>query len=67
MGRRDGRAGARTINCHHNYTEPEKHFGKQVWLSRKGAIDARAGRAGLIPGSMGTASYVVAGKGNRWR
>jgi tRNA-splicing ligase RtcB (3'-phosphate/5'-hydroxy nucleic acid ligase) len=54
-----------TVNCHHNYTEQETHFGKQVWLSRKGAINADAGRAGLIPGSMGTASYVVAGKGNR--
>ena len=52
------------INCHHNYTEQETHFGKQVWLSRKGAISARAGGAGLIPGSMGTASYVVAGLGN---
>ncbi len=52
------------INCHHNYTEQEKHFGKQVWLSRKGAISARHGEAGLIPGSMGTASYVVTGKGN---
>ncbi len=52
------------INCHHNYTESEKHFGKQVWLSRKGAISARRGEAGLIPGSMGTASYVVAGLGN---
>ncbi|MDE9364221.1 RtcB family protein [Luteipulveratus sp. YIM 133132] len=52
------------INCHHNYTEQERHFGKQVWLSRKGAINAEQGRAGLIPGSMGTASYVVAGLGN---
>ncbi|CAM3020267.1 MULTISPECIES: RtcB family protein [Dermacoccus] len=52
------------INCHHNYTEQEKHFGKNVWLSRKGAINAEAGRPGLIPGSMGTASYVVVGKGN---
>lgn len=52
------------VNCHHNYTESERHFGKQVWLSRKGAIDASAGTAGLIPGSMGTASYVVVGKGN---
>ncbi|WP_433030036.1 RtcB family protein [Actinomycetospora sp. CA-053990] len=51
------------ISCHHNYTESEAHFGEQVWVSRKGAIDASAGRAGLIPGSMGTASYVVAGKG----
>lgn len=53
-----------TINCHHNYTTVEKHFGKQVWLSRKGAIDATAGKMGLIPGSMGTASYVVEGLGD---
>ncbi|MCL3819186.1 RtcB family protein [Aeromicrobium wangtongii] len=52
------------INCHHNYTTREKHFGKEVWLSRKGAIDASAGTMGLIPGSMGTRSYVVVGKGN---
>ena len=52
------------INCHHNYTEQERHFGQQVWLSRKGAINAEEGRDGLIPGSMGTASYVVRGKGN---
>ena len=53
------------INCHHNYTVREKHFGKDVWLSRKGAIDAGEGVRGLIPGSMGAASYVVTGKGNR--
>jgi tRNA-splicing ligase RtcB len=53
------------INCHHNYTEQETHFGKKVWLSRKGAINAEDGRMGLIPGSMGTRSYVVKGKGNR--
>ncbi|WP_109211984.1 MULTISPECIES: RtcB family protein [Microbacterium] len=52
------------INCHHNFTESEKHFGKQVWVSRKGAIQADEGRPGLIPGSMGTASYVVEGLGN---
>jgi tRNA-splicing ligase RtcB len=52
------------INCHHNFTERETHFGKSVWLSRKGAIRAREGDQGLIPGSMGTASYVVVGKGN---
>ena len=52
------------INCHHNFTEQEKHFGKTVWVSRKGAIEASAGRPGLIPGSMGTASYVVEGLGN---
>lgn len=53
------------VNCHHNYTERERHFGRDVWLSRKGAINAEAGRPGLIPGSMGTASYVVEGLGNR--
>jgi tRNA-splicing ligase RtcB len=53
------------VQCHHNYTVREKHFGKDVWLSRKGAIDASAGTPGLIPGSMGDASYVVVGKGNR--
>ena len=56
---------AETVNTHHNYTAQEKHFGKQVWLSRKGAIDASEGAPGLIPGSMGTRSYVVTGKGNR--
>ena len=56
---------AETVNCHHNYTVQEKHWGRQVWLSRKGAIDASAGTPGLIPGSMGTASYVVSGKGSR--
>lgn len=53
------------VNCHHNYTEQERHFGKTVWLSRKGAIDASEGKMGLIPGSMGTRSYVVRGKGDR--
>jgi tRNA-splicing ligase RtcB (3'-phosphate/5'-hydroxy nucleic acid ligase) len=56
---------AEVVQCHHNYTEQEEHFGKQVWLSRKGAIDASPGTPGLIPGSMGTRSYVVTGKGNR--
>ena len=54
-----------TIQCHHNYTARETHFGKEVWLSRKGAIDASKGKYGLIPGSMGTASYVVTGLGNK--
>jgi tRNA-splicing ligase RtcB len=53
-----------TIDCHHNYTEREEHYGRRVWLSRKGAISARAGQPGLIPGSIGTASYVVVGRGN---
>lgn len=53
------------INCHHNFTEQETHYGKTVWVSRKGAIKAGPGDPGLIPGSMGTASYVVAGRGNQ--
>ena len=53
------------VNCHHNYTLQERHFGKDVWLTRKGAISAKVGEWGLIPGSMGTRSYVVTGKGNR--
>jgi tRNA-splicing ligase RtcB (3'-phosphate/5'-hydroxy nucleic acid ligase) len=53
------------INCHHNFTAEETHYGKSVWVSRKGAIRAQAGDPGLIPGSMGTASYVVVGLGNR--
>jgi len=52
------------VQCHHNYTTKERHWGKDIWCSRKGAIDASLGTAGLIPGSMGTASYVVTGKGN---
>lgn len=53
-----------TINCHHNFTQMENHMGQNVWLTRKGAILASEGAYGLIPGSMGTASYVVQGKGN---
>ncbi|KRE91957.1 RtcB family protein [Arthrobacter sp. Soil764] len=53
------------INCHHNFTEQETHYGKTVWVSRKGAIKAGPGDPGLIPGSMGTASYVVEGRGNQ--
>lgn len=53
-----------TINCHHNFSQKEHHMGKEVWLTRKGAISAEKGTMGLIPGSMGTASYIVEGKGN---
>ena len=52
------------INCHHNYVELENHFGKNVYVTRKGAIRARSGDLGVIPGSMGTRSYIVRGKGN---
>ena len=52
------------INCHHNYVEREHHFGKDVWLTRKGAVRAREGDLGIIPGSMGARSYIVRGKGN---
>lgn len=52
------------INCHHNFTQQETHFGRQLWITRKGAIKADRGDLGVIPGSMGTASYIVAGKGN---
>ena len=52
------------IQCHHNFTRRENHFGQNVWVTRKGAIAARVGDYGLIPGSMGTASYVVVGKGH---
>jgi tRNA-splicing ligase RtcB len=52
------------INCHHNYVEREKHFGERVYVTRKGAISAREGELGIIPGSMGGRSYIVRGKGN---
>ena len=54
-----------TIQCHHNFVQSEFHYGKQVWVTRKGAIEAQKGQFGLIPGSMGTASYIVVGKGNK--
>lgn len=53
------------INCHHNYVEKEHHFGKDLWITRKGAIRAREGDLGIIPGSMGQRSYIVRGKGNK--
>jgi tRNA-splicing ligase RtcB (3'-phosphate/5'-hydroxy nucleic acid ligase) len=52
------------INCHHNYTALEEHFGTELWVTRKGAILARDGDLGIIPGSMGARSYIVRGKGN---
>lgn len=52
------------VNCHHNYIERENHFGSNVWVTRKGAVRARKGDLGIIPGSMGTRSYIVQGLGN---
>ncbi len=52
------------VNCHHNYVAREHHYDKNVWLTRKGAIRARVGDLGIIPGSMGTRSYIVRGRGN---
>ena len=49
------------INCHHNFTQLEEHFGEQIWVTRKGAIEARRGMWAMIPGSMGTRSYIVTG------
>jgi tRNA-splicing ligase RtcB len=53
------------INIHHNYASFENHFGKEVWVHRKGAICVTDGTMGIIPGSMGTSSYIVCGKGNK--
>jgi tRNA-splicing ligase RtcB (3'-phosphate/5'-hydroxy nucleic acid ligase) len=55
---------AEVVNCHHNYATVEEHFGSKVWITRKGAVSAREGQLGIIPGSMGTRSYIVRGRGN---
>jgi tRNA-splicing ligase RtcB len=52
------------VNCHHNYVQQERHFGKDVLVTRKGAVSAREGELGIIPGSMGARSFIVRGKGN---
>src|SRR5438874_7246765 len=52
------------VHCHHNYVAEETHFGEELLVTRKGAIRAGAGELGIIPGSMGTRSYVVRGLGN---
>ncbi len=52
------------VSCHHNYVARERHFGADVWVTRKGAVRARDGDLGIIPGSMGARSYIVRGKGN---
>src|SRR5439155_4432565 len=58
-------AEVKAINCHHNYVARESHFGENVLITRKGAVRAREGDMGIIPGSMGARSYIVRGKGNR--
>jgi tRNA-splicing ligase RtcB len=52
------------VNCHHNYVTWEHHYGENVLITRKGAVRAREGDMGIIPGSMGARSYIVRGKGN---
>ena len=52
------------VNCHHNYVQRETHYGESLLVTRKGAVSAREGELGIIPGSMGTCSYIVRGKGN---
>ena len=58
------RADLLAVNCHHNYVARERHYGKEVFVTRKGAVRARDGDLGIIPGSMGARSYIVRGKGN---
>jgi tRNA-splicing ligase RtcB len=57
--------GEHAVNCHHNYASKEHHFGENVWITRKGAVRAREGDLGIIPGSMGAKSFIVEGLGNR--
>jgi tRNA-splicing ligase RtcB len=57
-------SGAVAVNCHHNYVARERHFGEDVWVTRKGAVRAGEGELGIIPGSMGARSYIVRGLGN---
>ena len=53
------------VNCHHNYVNKERHYGSEVWVTRKGAVSAKKGELGIIPGSMGARSYIVRGKGDK--
>jgi tRNA-splicing ligase RtcB len=57
-------ADVEAVNCHHNYVSRERHFGEDILVTRKGAVSARAGELGIIPGSMGARSYIVRGLGN---
>jgi tRNA-splicing ligase RtcB (3'-phosphate/5'-hydroxy nucleic acid ligase) len=59
-----GEVGEKAINCHHNYVTKERHYSQNVWITRKGAVRARQGDLGIIPGSMGAKSFIVRGKGN---
>lgn len=64
IGRHPGPV-AEAVNCHHNYVQRESHFGQDLWLIRKGAVSARVGELGIIPGSMGAKSFIVRGLGNK--
>ena len=61
---RDFDVSLEAVNCHHNYISRENHYGKNVLVTRKGAVRAREGEMGIIPGSMGARSFIVRGKGN---
>ena len=61
---REFSADLEAVNCHHNYVAKEHHFGANVYVTRKGAVRAREGDLGIIPGSMGARSYIVRGQGN---
>src|SRR5699024_1931419 len=52
------------VNCHHNYVQKERHFGEEIFVTRKGAVSAKKGELGIIPGSMGAKSFIVRGLGN---
>jgi len=62
--RQSFRSHVEAVNCHHNYVQQEHHFGHDVYVTRKGALSAKAGQLGIVPGSMGARSYIVRGKGN---
>jgi tRNA-splicing ligase RtcB (3'-phosphate/5'-hydroxy nucleic acid ligase) len=57
-------ARVQAVNCHHNYVSRERHYGADIFVTRKGAVSAREGQLGIIPGSMGARSFIVRGKGN---
>jgi tRNA-splicing ligase RtcB len=64
INRTYGFHGMESVHCHHNYINRENHFGANVWVTRKGAVSAKKGELGIIPGSMGAKSYIVEGLGN---